>query len=104
MNKVTPQLMVDLIDSFPPEERDAARRDLVGLMSPPFRELSCKWHPPPQPAPIQLTEYVLRFGSVQSIALLLEAGADPNEGRPRLLTQLTSAAACRDAGRLEKLE
>ncbi len=104
MNKVTPQLMVDLIDSFPPEERDAARRDLVGLMSPPFRELSCKLQTPRQAGPIQLAEYVLRFGSVKSLELLLEAGADPNDGRPRLLTQLTSAQACRDEGRIEKLE
>jgi hypothetical protein len=104
MHKVTPQLMVDLIDSFPPAERDAARRDLVGLMSPPFRELSCKLQTPRQAAPIQLAEYVLRFGSVKSIELLLEAGADPNDGRPRLLTQLTSAVACKDEGRIEKLE
>lgn len=104
MNKVTPHLMVDLIDSFPPEERDAARRDLVGLMSPPFRDLSCKLQTPRQPAPIQLAEYVLRFGSAKSVEILMEAGADPNDGRPRLLTQLTSAAACRDAGRIEKLE
>lgn len=104
MSKVTPHLMVDLIDSFPPEERDAARRDLVGLMSPPFRDLSCKLQTPRQPAPISLAEYVLRFGSAKSVELLMEAGADPNDGRPRLLTQLTSAASCRDEGRIEKLE
>jgi len=104
MKRVTPHLMVDLIDSFPPEERDAARRDLVGLMSPPFRELSCKLQTPRQAGPILLAEYVLRFGSAKSVEMLLEAGADPNDGRPRLLTQLTSAASCRDQDRIEKLE
>src|SRR5579859_2232087 len=104
MKKVTPHLMVDLIDSFPPEERDAARRDLVGLMSPPFRELSCRLQTSKQPGPILLAEYVLRFGSAKSVEILLEAGADPNDGRPRLLTQLTNAAFCRDEGRIEKLE
>src|SRR5271156_1037604 len=103
MNKVTPHLMVDLIDSFPAEERDAARRDLVGLMTPPFRELSCKLQTPRQATPILLAEYVLRWGSPKSIELLMEAGADPNDGRPRLLTQLTSTGFCSDEGRIAKL-
>jgi len=104
MNKVTPHLMVDLIDSFPAEERDAARHDLVGLMTPPFRELSSKLQTSRQPAPMLLAEYVLRYGSAKSLELLMEAGADPNDGKPRLLTQLTSTSFCRDEGRIAKLE
>src|ERR1700722_9604150 len=104
MNKVTPHLLVDLIESFPPNARDAARRDLVGLMTPPFRDLSGRIKCHSLPTPIGLLEYALRYGSPASVELLLEAGADPNDGKPRLMTQLAMAQFCRDEGRIKKLE
>jgi ankyrin repeat protein len=104
MTKVTPRLVVDLIGTFPPEEREEARRDLAGLISPPHPDLSCRIQSRRLPVPVGLLEYALRFGSVASAQLLLEAGLDPNDGTPRLLTQLTMAPFCRDDGRIEKLE
>jgi|GEM_PF-6995664 ankyrin repeat protein len=104
MAKVTPQLIVDLIKTFPRECLDAAERDLFGLTIPPYADLNCKVRSQTLPEPIGLLEYALRFGRPASVDLLLQAGADPNAGVPRPLTVLTMAQACRDDGRLEKLE
>jgi hypothetical protein len=104
MTRVTPQMMVDLIKTFPQEERDLAERDLTILMRPPYPNINCKLQCRSLPEPIGLLEYALRFGSPASVALLLNAGTDPNLGTPRPLTVLAMAQACRDAGRIEKLE
>jgi len=104
MVKVTPQLVVDLIKTFPAEERDAAGQDLAVLTRSPWQDVNCRLQCRGLPAPIGLLEYALRFGSPSSLTLLLEAGAEPNEGTPRLLTVLAMSNTCPDAGRIEKLQ
>jgi hypothetical protein len=104
MTRVTPQLMVDLIKTFPPEEREVAQRDLAALMRPPYPDLNCKLKCQALPVPVGLLEYALRFGTTETVALLLGAGVDPNAGIVRPMTVLCMAQACGDAGRTEKLE
>ncbi|MEI9986258.1 MAG: hypothetical protein WDN69_25670 [Aliidongia sp.] len=104
MTRVTPQVMVDLIRTFPQQGRESAERDLAPLMRPPYPDLNCKLHCHALPVPIGLLEYALRFGGPDSVELLLEAGIDPNVGVVRPMTVLCMAQACGDTGRIEKLE
>ncbi len=104
MARVTPQLMVDLIKTFPQEEREIAQRDLAALMRPPYPDLNCKLKCQALPVPIGLLEYALRFGTLQTLNLLLDAGIDVNAGIVRPMTVLCMAQACGDVGRIEKLE
>jgi hypothetical protein len=104
MIRVSPQLVADLIETFPAATRAAAEHDLAVLAVPPFRDIYCKLPSRALPAPVGLLEYALRFGSPASLELLLEAGADPNEGTPRLLTLLAMTNICADEGRIEKLQ
>lgn len=103
MTRVTPPLLVDFIKTLPPEERQRAESDLAPLMRPPFQTLDHRFVCRGLSAPIGLLEYALRFGSPASVELMLEAGADPNDGSPRPLTLLTMTH-CPDEGRIEKLE
>jgi len=104
MTKISPPLIVDLINTFPSQERDAAERVLAVLLRPPYQTLNCVVQCAGLLVPIGLLEYALRFGSPASVELLLAAGADPDRGVPRPLTLLTMANCCREDGRLEKLE
>jgi hypothetical protein len=104
MIKVTPQLVVNLFKTFPQAARDAVERDLLTLTTPPYVDINCQLRCSGAVAPMGLLEYALRFGGLASVELLLEAGADPNAGQPRLLTVLTMAQICRDDGRIEKME
>lgn len=104
MTRVTPQLMVDLIKTFPQEERGVAQRDLAVLMRPPYPDLNCKLKCQALPVPVGLLEYALRFGTLETVSLLLDAGIDTNTGIVRPMTVLCMAQACGDAGRIEKLE
>jgi len=104
MTRVTPQLMVDLIKTFPQEERGKAQVDLTVLMRPPYPDLNCKLNCQALPVPVGLLEYALRFGTPESVTLLLDAGIDPNAGAIRPMSVLCMAQACGDAGRIQKLE
>jgi len=104
MGKVAPVLIVDLIRTFPPEGRETAELDLLVLTKPPYRDINCTLRFQAFAEPVGLLEYAIRFGSPASVELLLEAGADPDVGVPRPLTQLTMAQTCRDDGRIEKME
>src|SRR5579859_1253544 len=110
MTRVTPQLMVDLIKTFPQEERGKVQHDLAVLTRPPYPDLNCKLKCQALPVPVGLLEYALRFGTPESVTLLLDAGVDPNAGvdsnagAVRPMTVLCMAQACGDTGRMEKLE
>jgi ankyrin repeat protein len=104
MTRVTPQLMVDLIKTFPQEERGKVQADLTALMRPPYPDLNCKLKCQALPVTVGLLEYALRFGTAETVSLLLEAGIDPNAGAIRPMTVLCMAQACGDTGRIEKLE
>jgi len=104
MTRVTPQLIVDLIKTFPQEGRGKAQTDLTVLMRPPYADLNCKVRCQALPVTLGLLEYALRFGTPESVCLLLDAGIDPNAGTVRPMTVLCMAQACGDTARIEKLE
>jgi hypothetical protein len=103
MARVTPQLIVELIRTFPRPQQEQVERDLTGLLRPPYHDLNVQLQCQALPVPIGMLEYALRFGTPASVVLLLEAGADPDAGTVRPMTVLCMTA-CPDEGRIEKLE
>ena len=95
MARVTPQLMVDLIKTFPQEEREIAQRDLAAVMRPPYLDLNCKLKCQALPVPIGLLEYALRFGTLQTLNLLrnaVEATAGMNDRE--IIVRVSVSAGC----------
>lgn len=104
MIRVTPQLLAAFIATFPRNAREAAERDIATLAVVPRLGMDAKLRAAMLAEPIGLLEYAIRFGTPDSVELMLKSGAETNAGVPRPLTLVVMTQSCPDIGRIDKLE